>query len=369
VVLCTLNRADTLRGAIRSLLALDPGSPAHEIVVVDNGSDDHTRDVVYEFVPAARGRLRYVVEPTRGLATARNTGIAVARGGLIAFTDDDVRVDPGWLTVLTRALADRPGVMFAGGKVLPLWPGPVPAWLTPENWAPLALVDYGDVGFETSVTRALCLVGANMMYRREAFERFGGFDPRYQHERGAVSAVEDYELELRLYTAGLRGWYEPAAVIHAEVQANRLDKAYHRKWYFDHGRAIIRILPPGYALDHSCIPQPSPHSRVVLGVPTFMYRQLAYSAGVLLRRAASRAPGAAFRSLGHIHETLGSMHFYATTRRRSGAGYASERHPTIDFAHPAGGAARSAPAADGDPASSAASSAATALRHVAVDGV
>lgn len=361
IVLSTYNRADTLRGAIRSLLALAPDSPAHELIVVDNNSSDHTRDVVHEFVRGAGGRVRYVFEGAQGLAHGRNAGIAVARGRYVAFTDDDVRADAGWLTALTRALDERPDVIFAGGKVLPLWPGEVPAWLTPHNWSPLALLDYGDAGFETNAARARCLVGANVMYRREAFEQFGGFDPRYQHEPGAVSAVEDYEFELRLYVAGLRGWYEPSAVIFAEVQANRLTKAYHRQWYFDHGRAIVRILPPGYSLDHDYVPQPEPRSRYLFGVPSFMYRQLAHSARLYLRSAVAGAPDEAFRALGQVHETFGSVHFYATARRNSADGYASDSYPRIPFAPadadgastygaPANGASAngaSAPGADG----------------------
>ena len=334
VVLSTRNRADTLRGAIRSLLELDPGSPAHELIIVDNASGDHTRAVVEEFVPGAGGRLHYVHEPTPGLPYGRNAGVAMARGAYIAFTDDDVRADPCWLTALVRAIEARSGVAFAGGKVLPMWPRAVPSWLTRHNWAPLALVDYGDEGFETSIARAVCLIGANVMFRREVFERFGGFDPHYKHEHGAVTAVEDYEFELRLYTAGLRGWYEPTAVIHAEVQEHRLAKTYHRKWYFDHGRAIIRTLPRGYTLNPDSLPQRAPSTPCAFGVPLYMYKQLVLCAGDVVRRAAAGEPGERFRALGHLHETLGAMHFYATTRRRSEAGYASERPPAIEFAHP-----------------------------------
>jgi hypothetical protein len=82
------------------------------------------------------------------------------------------------------------------------------------------------------------MVGANFAVRRAVFERVGLFHPTYQHRRGSSSAVEDHEWQYRAIAAGGIGVYVPEIVIEAAVQPNRLDRAYHRKWHLDHGRAV-----------------------------------------------------------------------------------------------------------------------------------
>ena len=96
VVVPTLNRADSLRSAIESLLSQDTSLP-YEIIVVDNDSSDRTRDVVESFMKKAHGRLRYVFEGVPGLSVARNAGIAAANGEVVAFIDDDAMASPDWL--------------------------------------------------------------------------------------------------------------------------------------------------------------------------------------------------------------------------------------------------------------------------------
>lgn len=324
VVLSTYNRAALLGDAVRSLLALDPGSPPHEIVVVDNNSRDDTRAVVEALIPDSAGRLRYVFEGRQGLSNARNAGIANARGRLVAFTDDDVRVDPGWAAAVVRAFDAHPEVLFVGGKVLPMWPSPPPPWLTELQWGPLALLDAGPAGFETNAARAMCFVGANVAFRRETFDRYGNFDPRHHHKTGAVTAVEDHEFELRLYVAGERGWYEPTAIIHAEVQSNRLTKRYHRKWHHDHGRAAVWLLPPRHVFDENWVARPAPpDARLLLGVPLFHYRGLLRAAGAWLRATARGRADEAMRQQGEFWEAIGALRTFVERR-----GEYSRAYPT-----------------------------------------
>ncbi len=317
VVLSTYNRGALLVDAVRSLLALDPASPPHEIIVVDNNSRDHTREVVQSLIPESGGRLRYVFEGKQGLSNARNAGVAASRGRIVAFTDDDVRANPDWLIALGRAFDAHPDAAYGGGKVLPMWPSDPPAWLTDWFWSPLALSDYGPEGRYVDRHDYVTIVGANLAVRREVFDAHGGFDPRYQHEPGAVTACEDHEFEMRLVNAGLRGWYEPSAVIRAEVQANRLTLAYHRKWAFDHGRAVGRMTPPGYLFDGNCTLTPRrTTARTLLGGPGHAWKAVARHAwgylGALARRDRPGTLWWQFKLLGYF----GELHYYVTTRRR-----------------------------------------------------
>ena len=144
VVIPTYNRADELAPTLRSLSALEVRAP-WEVIVVDNNSTDSTRAVVED---AARGfpvELRYVFEQEQGRSAALNAGIRKSRGAVIVTTDDDVRVEPDWLERAGEAL-DRLECDYVGGKVLPIWMAPRPAWIPDhggKQWAVIALLDYG----------------------------------------------------------------------------------------------------------------------------------------------------------------------------------------------------------------------------------
>src|ERR1043165_9240448 len=133
VVICTYNRSKRLNLALESLAQAMP-LPAwdSELIVIDNGSTDQTRAVVKESGHLLGRRLRYVFEPKQGLSHGRNRGIQEARGDIILFTDDDVTVERHWLVRMKEAF-DRFGSLAVGGKVVPVWAGPKPAWFEGEG--------------------------------------------------------------------------------------------------------------------------------------------------------------------------------------------------------------------------------------------
>lgn len=303
VVMSTFNRGELLDDAVRSVLDQDEAStPPFELIVVDNNSTDRTPDIVGRFT-AVDGRVRYVFEPQQGLSHARNTGVRHARAPLIAFTDDDVRVAPDWVAAIVRAFREHPGSDVVGGRVLPLWPSPPPVWLTREHWAPLALMDHGDAAVEVSADRPICLVGANLAFRREAFELVGFFATDMQRVRDGIGSLEDHEFQLRLLRIGRKGVYDPRIAVHAEIQANRLERAYHRRWHRGHGHfhALLRS-------EH--MEQTS--TGTLFGVPAHLYRQALTDVAGWVRATASRDPARAFR-----HELrLRFFHGFFRTRRR-----------------------------------------------------
>jgi glycosyltransferase involved in cell wall biosynthesis len=134
IVLPTYKRARELPRAIAS--ALDQTYPAsrYEILVVDNNSPDDTAAVIGGMAREHPGRLRRILETRQGVSYARQAAIDQARGEIIAFFDDDVRVSRDWLATIAAALASHPEVQCVGGKVLPQWSVPPPAWLTRDHW-------------------------------------------------------------------------------------------------------------------------------------------------------------------------------------------------------------------------------------------
>ena len=282
VLIGTYNRAPRLRTALAALLA-QSGDVRWEVIVVDNNSSDDTAGVVAEMAASSSGRLRYAFEGRQGKSHALNTGLTLARGEILAFTDDDVRVAPDWLLQLRHSFTAHPTVDYIGGRVLPEWTAPPPPWLTTAHWSPLALQDYGDTLQPVGAERAVCLVGANIAYRRGVFGRVGEFTPALGRTGDGIGSTEDHDLQLRIWRAGMRGLYDPEIVVHADVTADRLERDYHRRWHKGHGRhcALMRLreLVPA-----DLGPMSEPAGIVTLfGTPAFVYFDVPRNAYLWLR--------------------------------------------------------------------------------------
>jgi GT2 family glycosyltransferase len=114
VIICTRDRASMLRGALTALLQLD--YPNYDILVVDNAArSTATKDMVREEFQDSR--LRLIEEPVPGLSQARNAGLRQARGDIVAFTDDDVVVDPAWLKEIAAGFGRAPKTACVTGLV------------------------------------------------------------------------------------------------------------------------------------------------------------------------------------------------------------------------------------------------------------
>jgi glycosyltransferase involved in cell wall biosynthesis len=274
VVLPTFNRAACLRRAISALLRQTADPRSYEVIVVDNNSTDDTREAVASL---ADPRLRLVPEERQGLSFARNTGICESRADLVAFTDDDVEVAPDWVTTVVGAFEAHAEIDGIGGRVLPAWASPPPAWLTRDHWAPLALQDHGAGNRTFDRLAPLGLVGANVAFRRGVFDRIGLFSPEVQRVKDGIGSTEDHELLRRLYASGGRMLYLPRLVAVACVQPERYGRAYHRRWHTGHGRFHARMRQPDME-----------RSRVSIGdVPAHLFRtaasDFARCAGGILR--------------------------------------------------------------------------------------
>src|SRR3972149_11592204 len=108
VLICTRNRAPDLRISLETLLTpADLATRDWEVIVVDNDSSDETSAVCRGYEAEFPGHFRFLLEPKKGKSNALNAGIAAARGDVIAMTDDDVLVPPGYLNGVRRIVGDR----------------------------------------------------------------------------------------------------------------------------------------------------------------------------------------------------------------------------------------------------------------------
>jgi glycosyltransferase involved in cell wall biosynthesis len=246
VILCTHNRCDVLRQALESLAASRFEEMLEwEILIVDNNSHDNTANLAQEFVGRYPEHFRYVFEPAAGKSFALNRGVREAQGEILAFTDDDVLVEPEWLDKLTRPLCSGP-YAGASGKTLPPRDFVPPTWLPLHEYfalAPLALFDRG----MQPVDLHEAPFGNNMAFRRELFDRYGDFRVDIGRRPGSILGSEDSEFGDRLLNGGERFCYEPSAVLYHAVPPERVTQTYFLSWWHDKTRSDVRA----YGLDCS----------------------------------------------------------------------------------------------------------------------
>ena len=266
VVVTTKDRSPVLRGALEALIQQDVAADRFEIIVVDNGSTDDTKGLVESFC-ARWPHVRYVFEPVPGPASGRNAGIRIAKGRILAFCDDDVRVVVHWMRSLLNAFGEHPDTDACAGRILPRWQGEPPQWLTRDHWVgPLALQDYGDKPFFLDSSHPLALAAANLAIRREALDAIGAFSPAFQR-------AEDTELLVRLWRAGSHCLYVPEMLSFAEVEPERLTKAYHRSWHRANGKWTA-AMQWAEAVDRGGRLLATPlQGPALYGVPAFILRE------------------------------------------------------------------------------------------------
>jgi glycosyltransferase involved in cell wall biosynthesis len=219
VIIPTYNRRDFVREAIASVLAQTYRD--FELLVIDDGSDDDTATIVQEFAG-----VRYVFQPNRGVSAARNRGVTVSNGELLAFLDSDDLWQPRKLAYQVAFFATRPEARICQTEEIWLRHG---VRVNPHN-------KHRKIGGDIFArSLQLCLVSPSaVMLRRELFEQAGGFDEN-------LPACEDYDLWLRIAAT------EPIHLIATPLVIKRgghTDQLSHRFWGMDRFRvtALCKLL-------------------------------------------------------------------------------------------------------------------------------
>jgi glucosyl-dolichyl phosphate glucuronosyltransferase len=265
IVIATRNRSALLAETLRALASQRWPADRLEIIVADNGSTDDTRAVVRGVSAEHRGGcIRYLHVATPGKSHAVNAALRIAIGDLIAFTDDDVTPDPGWVANLAAAVRET-GADFVAGRIRPIWEVPPPRWMSPSLHGVLAIPDNGArrIPITKNQIGRVMPIGANMAVRASVLAQLGGLRTDLGKLSGTLRTGEDHELYLRLLHAGCIGVYEPDAIVQHLVPASRLRRGYFRRWLYQNGRdvaAIERAYPPRVTS--------------VLGVSRYLWRQL-----------------------------------------------------------------------------------------------
>jgi glycosyltransferase involved in cell wall biosynthesis len=221
VVICTYNRAETLRLALESAVAQDTrGRFEYEVVVVDDESTDNTRQVVEEIAAKAPVPVRYALQQGKGgIAVARNRGLAEAKHPLIVFFDDDQLAEPDWLVELHQVV-EKYGVDCIGGaRSLAIPQDAI------EKLGPTCRIMLGEIFYapepEVLSGKALPTTG-NLLLSRHLIDTIGTFDERL------LASGEDADLLRRARAAGFEIWTAPKAVVAHLIPVHRQKPPYFR---------------------------------------------------------------------------------------------------------------------------------------------
>lgn len=219
VIIPVYNRAHLIGPVIEALL--EQNYKPLEIIIVDDGSMDNTREVVKSYP------VKYIYQENRGPASARNRGFRKSKGDIIAFIDSDCIAKKDWLENLIKGF-DSPEVGAVAGSYDIANPQSVLSRLIHEE------IKWRHLGFKKYIR---AFGSYNVVIRREVFEKVGGFDETYRTASG-----EDNDLSYRILKAGYKIRFMPNALVahyHTENLFKYLREQYrHAFWrmklYKDH---------------------------------------------------------------------------------------------------------------------------------------
>lgn len=235
VVVPTYRRRRLLEDTLRSVL--DQTALPDEILVVENEPGGPAADVVRSLGPTAVP-LRHLVEPELGVSRARNRGTNEAAGPLVAFIDDDSVASPVWLEALTDAFHATPGAIAAGGRIVLRWPCRRPPWLAGLDGYYGAL----DLGPDrVDMVYPLFPYASNVIFDRAALLSIGGFPVQLGRRGSSLRSSEETGLFRRVADHGWRVVYEPRALIHHLVHADRVTRRWLLRRAFMQGRSDVLV--------------------------------------------------------------------------------------------------------------------------------
>jgi GT2 family glycosyltransferase len=261
VLIPSRERPERLRRCVESILACDYPADRFSILVVDNApATDGTRAVVTELAARSGGRVVYAREDAPGSASARNRGLREVETELVAMTDDDVLVDPNWLTEIARAFAAHPRAAAVSGLLFPA-ELETPAQLWFEQYGGFTrgfdrrVFDLGDNRPEGEPlypwNAGMFGTGNNFSFRTAQLREIGGFDPALGNGTPALGGV-DSEVLLRTILSGHQIVYEPRALAH---HAHRPDYEGLKRQVYAYGAGLVAyylktvLAHPRFALD------------------------------------------------------------------------------------------------------------------------
>lgn len=246
VVVCSYNRADYIIDAVESLHRQTLPKSDYEVFVVDNNSSDNTGDLVQGYMNQhPEFHLHYVTESRQGASFARNTGAALANGGLLCFMDDDAVAEPDFLGRIVQFFKTHEDATGLGGRIIPKYIPAKPKWMSYFVSSLVGNFDYSPV--VTVFRPGKFPLESNMTVAKEDFDAIGGFNTALPGVQGTLRiGGEGKDFFLRLQGLQKKIYYDPSVVVHHVVEVKKLNRQYLYRVASGIGRGEkVRMLEKG----------------------------------------------------------------------------------------------------------------------------
>jgi glycosyltransferase involved in cell wall biosynthesis len=265
VLICTHNRSRLLLRTLHYLnVARRPQGWQVDTLVVTNACSDNSLESLEQFREKNSDGLplNWIEEPAPGKSFALNRALPLIRSELVAFVDDDHRVDSDYLVNICAAADDYPDAAMFCGRILPDWDGSEPAWVHdagPYRIYPLPVPRFDQGEAPLRLTPEIAIPGGgNLFLRAEWLSRIGPFSTELGPTGHNLEGSEDLDWILRAQRLGARLQYAPSVVQYHYVDLERFKLAY-----------LIRKAYKRTATTTGLKEPPMRHS-----VPRYLYRKL-----------------------------------------------------------------------------------------------
>jgi len=235
IIICSRNRARELEECLPLVAKQAILFPDTEVIIVDNGSADDTKAVVTTASVQNNYTFRYIFEPVPGLCQARNRGRQEAKGKVLAYIDDDVRLGEGWILKIKEHFLQGKSDCLAG-KVTVHLDDKVPLRINESMYWFFGATGFGDK--PRMLTYPEHPIGCNMAFTVKAFDAVGGFDTNLK------LYGDETELFRRITAKGFEMFYNPDFIVHQSIPVNRLTKKElaHKSFIWGKGSATAWML-------------------------------------------------------------------------------------------------------------------------------
>ena len=230
VIICTYNRDKFIGEALNCLAKQTLPAGNFEIIVVDNRSTDNTASIAKKFIADhPELQARYVMEPNKGLSSARNRGIQEARASIVTYIDDDAEVTPHFLESIVSFLQANSSVVGVGGKVIPKYSeSGEPKWISKYLNGFVGRMDFGDrpKQFDSKMKYP---TGCNMTYTKEILQKAGGFNNELTFRS------DDKYIFHQVTKISDNVYYVPEALLYHNIDNDRLSFPNFKKLFLKSG--------------------------------------------------------------------------------------------------------------------------------------
>jgi glycosyltransferase involved in cell wall biosynthesis len=267
-VICTHNRPTYLKKCLGSIISQGIHPDQYEIILMDNSTDGRTKNLIdEEFHDVTQLRYETFSRPSGNFA--RNAGVPLARGRIVAFIDDDAIAEPGWLQAIIDSFTDKSPVACIGGPSSVIFEAARPIWLSDWLLPFLGELHYGHTSKRMRPDQMF--FGLNIAFDRKALVQSGIYEESLDRGRYNLLSNSEYPMQMNIEQNGYERWYVPAMCVRHHAPASRLTMAWilQRVWW--QGISDAR-MKKAFGAKRSILKRSHDHhptSRLRVLIPTF----------------------------------------------------------------------------------------------------